>query len=147
MLIDVSKKSHLYGKLSPDRLGPFVVYSNIKAPSLVRAWEASLVHPEHVGALGIPTDDWMRWSRDGMDDKPGWKSPDSAPLFFYMNGEKYSLEEARRKWYNVTYERLVHKTVAWTELAHQWFLHYKDVDLDDGGEGYSHLLLAMLRAQ
>lgn len=147
MLIDVSSKSKIYGKLSPSRLGPFLVYSDVTAPSLIRAWQASMVHPEHLGVLGLPTDEWLRWSRDGMDNKKDWKPPNSAPLFFYMNGQKYSLEEGKRKWYNEVYQRLAHRTAAWAELVHQWFLHYKDVELDDNGEGHGKFLMEMLRAQ
>lgn len=142
-LFMIHKDSPEWQGLSPHYMGPIYTVEGRRSPTLQIAWDYLHVYPEHIGALGEPSEDWFNWSNAGFEEKAP-PIPTSKPLGIYLEGRIEDPEWARRYWWTPHYVRLAYRTAAWTELSHQWFLHFRDGEIDDKNEYTKTILLKML---
>ena len=127
--------------LSPFFLGPVHLYQGRHAKNVENAWQYSKVYKEHVGALGLPTEDWLSWAEGGWSNSYAVRYPmgkGAKPLYAFWDGVQYNYIEARKRIYIPLYRKAVLKSDAYSKLEREYHNKDKDIILFDF-DGYDHL--------
>lgn len=99
LIVDVSHHSEIWTKqLSPPHMGPVSLHSTFVAKTVENGFQYTKVFPEHVGAMGLPTENYLKWAQKGW----GMKKFDESlrhrePLYHYWYGSKLNKFEARER--------------------------------------------------
>lgn len=149
-VINVTSTSNTWSKyLSPFYVGPVNLYNGMVSKNFENAYQYSKVYKEHVGAIGLPTEEWFKWAQDGWKNLKGVRYPmgkDAIPEYLYWDGKKYGYIDGRKQVYVPLYASTVKKTDAFKRLEREYNnkefnITLFDFDVYDKGEkSYKELM-------
>lgn len=109
--------------LSPFHLGPSALYKGAVVPrasNVENAWQFAKVYAKHVGADGLPTQEYFDWARGGWTHRRAIRYPmgkGAVPEYSWWEGEPLSYVEARKRIYVPLYTRAVMATRGFAKLC------------------------------
>lgn len=130
-VINVTSSSKTWSKeLSPFFVGPVKMYQTYVSKNFENLYQFAKVYKEHVGALGLPTEDYWKWAEAGWNDEWAHRYPmgkGRKPEYLYWDGKKYGYVEGRLKVYIPLYFKNVKDSDAYSRLVREF--HHQDKDL------------------
>lgn len=134
-VINTTSSSKTWSRgLSPFLLGPVHLWGDYKARNVENAWQYSKVYPEHVGALGLPDENWLKWAVEGWNSHTAVRYPmgkDAKPLYSYFHGKKLNYLEARRDIYLPLYLQALKNSEVLSRLEREHFANDGCITLFD----------------
>lgn len=142
--INVTSSSKTWAKeLSPFFVGPVNLYRGYVSRNFENLYQFAKVYPEHVGVLGLPTEDYWAWAEDGWKDEWAHRYPmgkGKKPKYLYWDGKMLGYVQGRRQVYIPLYFNAVRFSDAYGKLVREYHEQDKDLILFDY-DAYDHRAL------